>query len=329
MNILPTIYITPEVERMAVMTLVSTLIHITIFYGMGFSVPEASRLFNPTMEVILVQSRSEKTPTDADYLAQASQEGGGESDKKVRPSTPTLAPFPDQTAKIVATPLPQASAAPSQEADFEHLAVHRPSTHQVAPAENVISPAETGMGTELEEVTSPEELPENNTVIYSQSELTSQQSELSSTLEERAKRRHHTYNHSPETKEKAYVAYIEAWRLKVQRVGTSHYRKEAERRKISGAGKLIVDIAIREDGTIDEITVDEEASKLYQNSPSNIRFLEEMVRQSAYEAAPYEPFPEAIREKTYILHITRKWDFIWGDLTTSASNDISENLTTQ
>jgi protein TonB len=109
MNTTYDIHIDPDTERFASALFIAALVHVVAIYGVGFTMPKSTQLLNTTMEVILVQKSTDKVPEKADFLAQVNYQGGGESEQKLRPSTPTIAPFPDETAQIVFTPPPPPS----------------------------------------------------------------------------------------------------------------------------------------------------------------------------------------------------------------------------
>ena len=74
-------------DRFAVSVLMALGLHATILLGVGF-VLDFKPLTHPleTLDVVLVNWRSESKPDEADFLAQATQQGGGESTEATRPS---------------------------------------------------------------------------------------------------------------------------------------------------------------------------------------------------------------------------------------------------
>jgi protein TonB len=62
------------------------LVHALLILGVGFAVKGDAPLV-PTLEVIFSQTRTALTPKQADFLAAASQEGGGEHDRAQRRAT--------------------------------------------------------------------------------------------------------------------------------------------------------------------------------------------------------------------------------------------------
>ncbi len=67
-------------DRFAVSVLMALGLHAAILLGVGF-VLDFKPLTHPleTLDVVLVNWRSESKPDEADFLAQATQLGGGES----------------------------------------------------------------------------------------------------------------------------------------------------------------------------------------------------------------------------------------------------------
>src|SRR3546814_10363316 len=62
----------------------SLLLHGMLILGVGFALDDAAPVL-PTLDVILTQTQTELTPEQADFLAQANNQGGGEHEKTNRP----------------------------------------------------------------------------------------------------------------------------------------------------------------------------------------------------------------------------------------------------
>ncbi|MCX2894896.1 energy transducer TonB, partial [Stenotrophomonas lactitubi] len=72
-----------EAQRLGATIALSVLVHALLILGVGFAVKGDAPLV-PTLEVIFSQTRTALTPKQADFLAAASQEGGGEHDRAQR-----------------------------------------------------------------------------------------------------------------------------------------------------------------------------------------------------------------------------------------------------
>jgi protein TonB len=103
---------------------------------------------------------------------------------------------------------------------------------------------------------------------------------------------------SASTKEYAPASYMEAWRRKVERIGTINYPEEAKRRDLSG--DLMLDVALRPNGSVLKI-------KVVRSSGHKV--LDDAAKRIVYLAAPFGAFPEEIKKDTDILHILRTWNF--------------------
>ncbi|MDH3513597.1 MAG: hypothetical protein OEM83_01860, partial [Gammaproteobacteria bacterium] len=68
-------------DRFGVSMFGSFLVHMVVILGVTFSLPKLRDLPGlPTLEITLVQTASDKRTLDPEFLAQANQEGGGDSD---------------------------------------------------------------------------------------------------------------------------------------------------------------------------------------------------------------------------------------------------------
>ncbi|RKZ75410.1 MAG: hypothetical protein DRR19_29345 [Candidatus Parabeggiatoa sp. nov. 1] len=295
--------IDPTTERFAVALFVATLVHIVVIHGIGFVAPKPAETLNTSMEIILVQKSTDKAPEKADYLAQVNHEGGGDSEQEGRPSTPTLAPFPDQTANTVFTPPPPQVAAARLDKQIETLTIDKPAQHEV---EQQITPPDgpTEQGNGSQDIVSKEYMSDN--ILYINvltAKRASIQAELYKTIEAHAKKPRSTFIHSS-TREYKYANYMDAWRRKAEGIGNTNYPDKVRRKKLSGS--LILDVALNSNGTIHNVEIKE--SSKYQ-------IIDEAALRIVRLAAPFDAFPESIRKGTDILHITSTWEFRYNRLT--------------
>ena len=104
------------------------------------------------------------------------------------------------------------------------------------------------------------------------------------------------------TQEFRFARYIEDWRQKVERVGELNYPQAARDQRIYG--KLVATVAIKADGTVEQIDIDRS---------SGFKVLDDAARSIVKLAAPYAPFPPDIAKEIDVLHITRTWLFTRSD----------------
>ena len=97
-------------DRLGLTVFLAVVAHAIVIFGITFVHQEHPSERIDTLDIVLVQHRSEEAPEDADYLAQASQDGGGDQAERERLTTPLPAPFsaPEPRSASAAPPLPAA-----------------------------------------------------------------------------------------------------------------------------------------------------------------------------------------------------------------------------
>jgi protein TonB len=100
------------------------------------------------------------------------------------------------------------------------------------------------------------------------------------------------------TKEYKYATYLEGWRRKVEQIGNLNYPEEARRKRLYG--NLILRVAVRADGGVDQIQV---------LRSSGFPVLDQAATKIVELSAPFAPFPPDIKADTDVLDITRTWQF--------------------
>jgi protein TonB len=259
-----------------------------VILGVTFSLPKLRDLPGlPSLEITLVQTASDKRPQDAEFLAQANQDGGGEAD----------------SPEIARNPLPVREISPVNR-DFP--------TFQTSPQKRVQSEREmTALLSQQasrkikEQQSRPDkkelQLQPPNLGLMARAEIQEERArlnaEISRTWQEFQKRPRHKFLNA-RTQEYKYAAYMDAWRAKVESVGNLNYPSEAKRRHLTG--NLLLDVALNADGTINEISV---------RRSSGQKILDDAAIRIVEMSAPFAPFPPEIREDLDVLHITRTWKF--------------------
>ena len=306
--------VTPA-DRLTLTLCFALVVHAIVILGVSFAPPDRPAPRYDSLDVILVQQRSARRPDEASFLAQANLVGGGESERKSRPATPLAAPFPERRADVAAAPPPGAVSRLEQavKAMTKDRMVKREVAEKSAPKQQrkvsvaeaksnhkavVAEPAKKQRAA-VQEPSTTAAPPASATMLISQSlAMASLNAELAQRLEARAKRPKRKFI-SATTTEYRYAAYMEAWRTKVERVGNLNYPEEARRNKL--AGSLILDVALRADGSVSGIAV---------RRPSGFKVLDDAAIRIVNLAQPFAPFPDNISGEVDILHITRSWQFM-------------------
>jgi protein TonB len=271
----------------------SVLLHAAVIFGIGFTLPPKPKPEIPkqSLEVVLVNAKSETKPVVADALAQANLDGGGNTNEKRRASTP----------------LP---AVPEQRADAEVKLALRRVEQLERDARQVMTQAQPRAPVETAQPLKPSPSPEAEVKPQpSASEIMQRSLELAR-LEAKISREWQAYQERPRrrfigsrTQETRFARYVEDWRQKIERIGDLNYPQAARDQRVHG--RLLVTVAIRADGSVEEVTIDKSSGQ---------KVLDDGARRIVQLAAPFAPFPPDIAKDVDILHITRTWTFTTGGL---------------
>jgi len=276
-------------DRLSVTLVFALLLHAVIVLGVTFTYDDSNiEDSSPTLDVILVQKRSEEAPKEADYLAQVSQLGGGTSPDKVRPQSPVSGQIPKPERGLA--PQPTAPSVPKAQPKKPPKVLTREKS-----AAKVVRQQPKRLQPDLPK-------PNAQELIRRSMELARLEAEIGRDLQAYARRPRRKFI-SANTKEYEFATYMHAWVSKVERIGNLNYPGEAKRRQL--AGNLVLTVAIDRDGNIDKIDIIQ---------PSGFKILDEAAIRIVKMGAPYAQLPENIRDKVDILHITRTWQFLPGNI---------------
>ena len=263
----------------------ATAVHALLFFGISFgiSLKPVPRLVD-TLDVVLVQWRSESEPEQADYLAQASQKGGGETEERRRPAEP------------VSGELPIPAAGPDPVQSVEQQPQPAMELREIVAVE---TPLESPLQPTTVEQPEPEQ-PDAAELMRQSMEIASLQPEVSRQSQWKSKLPRREFI-SANTREYEFASYMSAWVSKVERVGNLNYPAELRQKKLHG--DLILTVGIHKNGTVESIDI---------MRSSGIPEIDQAAVNIVQLAAPYAPLPDNITERVDILHITRTWRFETG-----------------
>lgn len=270
--------------------LFSLMLHAILILGIGFHFAKPAPSL-PTLDVTLVNTSNAEAPTKADFLAQADNAGGGDSDKAHRPGAPFSGPLPVTQSGIA--PVPVMPAAPAQQAESgPHILTttgHAPST--VAQQQD----------------TRAEPQPQERVAaipVEQRLEMARLAQEVRDEQEAYARRPRRKYV-SANTRSVADAAYQVAWVHRIERIGNLNYPDAARRRHLHG--DVVLSVTIGSDGHVRGITI---------NSSSGYRVLDDAAVRIVHLAAPFPDIPrdkDANGNRITELVITRTWQFLPGN----------------
>ena len=269
-------------ERLSATMALSLVAFGVLILGVGFTRDDAAPV-TPTLDVILTETRSDAPPREADFIAQANNQGGGESDRPERPREEQLAPVPKADPGVAPEPL-VAQAPPPEPVPVPRV------LSTLAP-----SPVALPVPKDQRE-TDPSLLPPGRELVEQSLEMARLAAEIERRQELMAKRPKRKFI-SASTREYEYAAYLRAWVAKVERVGNLNYPPEARRRGLGG--RLVMTVAVRRDGSIEEIVL---------NRSSGLGVLDQAAMRIVRLSEPYPPLPRT-QDNIDVLHITRTWQF--------------------
>ena len=276
----------PEVtpgDRLAATVVFAVLAHLIVILGVTFVHENRPEPRVTTLDVVLVPRSSDTPPDQADFLAQANQDGGGNDDERVRPETP-----PPPTAGAPATTVADASAQ-GQPAD----SARAPREARRTPAPLAVGAPDSPPAPAAAPAPGADAAPTESRSV----EMAALSAEIERKLRTWAERPRRKWI-SARTREDRFAAYMVEWRRKVERIGNLNYPDEAARRGLSG--NLLLEVALNPDGTIADIAL---------RRSSGEPILDDAAVRIVKLAAPFAPFPPGIAEDVDILHIERTWFF--------------------
>lgn len=273
-----------EGERLGATFVLSLLLHGIVILGIGFALEEAAPVM-PTLDVILTETQSPLTRKQADFLAQANNQGGGEHEKSTRPRDAQAGRIPQPEEGMAPQPLQAQSPAPQPPPEARVIS-------------NMHSPDRVAVPQPLPEV-EPNPLPQGQQKIDHDIAMARLAAEIHLRSQRYAKRPKRKFV-SASTREYAYAEYLRSWVDRVEQVGNLNYPDEAKRRRIGGL--LVISVAIRRDGSVERADVIQS---------SNIPMLDAAALRIVRLSEPFAQLPHN-SENVDILHVTRTWQFLPG-----------------
>ncbi|ALO45099.1 energy transducer TonB [Pseudohongiella spirulinae] len=272
-----------ESERFGFTVFISACLHVIVIAGVGFSFM-SERPSTPAIEITLAQFRSEQAPEQADFIAQANQQGSGDLDDAAAPATPFESPINSDVIQEV-QPIPTPAPDARQQQDTRVVTSTRADQQISQDVESLNEDSSQN----LSEHSSPQEIA---------MAIASLQAQLDLQQQAYAKRPRRYTLSSASTQQRHDALYLDNWRKQIELVGNQHYPEEARQNEIFGSLRMMV--ALRPDGSVAEI-------RILQGSGHPV--LDLAAVDIVQLAAPFDPFPEELRGEVDILEIIRTWRF--------------------
>jgi len=272
-----------QTDKLLFCLFLAVAFHGLLLFGVGFKVPDLSQSsMNKTFNVILAQFESDKKPEKADFIGQADQEAGGESDQVLAPSATEKAQFNDPSKKSSEFQLP-----PKQQVVDKTAAEYLASQNGKLDYHNQPKNSDQRQN----------EIPDTETLLQKSYQLSGLIANLDSKQINQAKSAIKRQV-SAAIHRSSDALYLDTWRRKIETIGNQNYPEKAKQDKIYG--NLTLKVAINKNGTINQISV--------MNS-SGRKLLDDAAIRIVRLAAPFKPLTQEMSKDTDILEIIRIWRF--------------------
>lgn len=243
-----------------------------------------------TLDIVLVNTHTDTAPLQAQAQAQHNLNAGG-----------------DQDEGMATSPLPHTPQITAQDMILRALRKRQAALEQ--EQQRLLTQLHAARATAAErpqpELLRQSDAPGNDDTSQESQILQARIAALESRIAQyNARPRQHFTG--PSTTAADHAAYVEAWRKRIESLGTRYYPDEARGQLY---GSLQLTVYIQRDGELVRIEIDR---------PSEHAVLNQAAQRIVRLAAPFPPLPEAVAEQTDVLAITRTWHFTRDQLQTSA-----------
>lgn len=274
----------PVPDRLPGMLFLAALIHGILIIGVTFNADLTDQFVDAiSLEVTIVANPDQRIdrPDKAEYLAQASQQGGGNTTEQVRPTAPEENQSPIDN--------------PGQENGDGFL---DSTSHEQAADELLLTQAEQ----DLKIVDDPrrEPQPVNSTAMAlrsgSDATLPLPQEEDASLLITDEDPRQLII--SADTREAVIAGYLDKWKRRIEAVGDEYFPELGNLEGLTGGPTL--EVSINSSGELDEVII---------RKSSGSAVLDQAALDILRRASPFDPFPADVRAEYDSLRFAYKWLF--------------------
>ncbi|MFC4311003.1 energy transducer TonB [Steroidobacter flavus] len=274
----------PVNDRLTTTLFLAALFHGIVILGITFAVPRSDNSPTPTLEVLLLTSNDTKAADnpDAQYLAQRNQQGSGTTDERVRPANPTSSPV-----------MADLDGVPDGNSDRYKEAVSGQKSTEIISSKSNRSEVEYRSGDN-----NPSQQAETPLALSPTAPRPIATSATDTSLVLRGKRLDGATEIVPNTRESKLAPYLNAWRSKVERLGTLNFPQYARNAQ---TGNPVLEVSLKADGTLGDA--------LIRRSSGN-KEIDQAALSILRLASPFDPFPSELRKQYQELRFAYEWQFL-------------------
>lgn len=267
-------------DRLGLTLFLAISLHLLIILGISFSPEdEGHNDVLATLDITLVQQQSEKEPEKADYLAQANQQGSGNTTEKVKHKAVKNKISPDQTR------------------GQDHIK-RAASRDNKKPRNNIQVLTQEAAKNKIKSTRKQPDA--KRTKIISAQELIKQSKQIAR-LSAQNDASWQAYSQLPDSKylyanTKSHVdaAYLASWTRKVKKIGNMNYPRKNK------TGNLMIEVALNPNGSLISVQI---------LKSSRHKILDKAAIDIVKLAAPFSPIPKEVLQDRKVLRIVRTWVF--------------------
>lgn len=259
-------------DRLVSMAVLATLLHGLVILGITFAPPPRNAgETDQGIEVLLVSDELPEAARNdsATYLSQRTQTGSGNTEERERAQVPQ----PGQPGRDAPAP-----AAPDS----------------TEPEDQVLA-ANAAQG-----VTQIQALPLSDTSDAADNAVEDARKATDEALKLRGQRRDELYV-TADTRASKLAPYLDAWRRRVERVGTVNYPSAAQRQGMTG--NPVIEVAIGRDGKLQSAKIVRSSGHAEIDAASL-----DILRL----ASPFDPFPPELASDYRVMRFAYEWQFSGG-----------------
>lgn len=274
----------PVNDRLTTTLFLAALFHGIVILGITFAAPRGEDRPTPTLEVLLLTSNDTRAADnlEAQYLAQRSQVGSGTTDERVRPANPAASALAAEQEGI-----------PDGNSDEYREAVAGQRSTEIVSSRSDRSEVEYRSGDDK-----PSQQAEVPMALSPAAPRPIATSATDDTLRLRGKRIDGATEIVPNTRESKLAPYLNAWRSKIERLGTLNFPQHA---RASQTGNPVLEVAIRADGTLGEALI---------KRSSGSKEIDQAALSILRLASPFDPFPSELKQQYQELRFAYEWQFL-------------------
>ena len=274
----------PNSDRLPAMLFLAALIHGILIIGITFNSvigePFADAI---SLEVTIVADPDQAIdrPEEAEYLAQASQEGGGNTSEQVRPAAPLQSASPvDNVGKEQGESLIDATTHDTSADQVLTTRQDRDRKVSDIPREQPQPDSLTAIALEKgAETTLP--LPQEDRATMLITDDDPRQLVVSA-----------------DTSESSVAAYLDSWKRRIEAVGDAYFPELDDLNGVTGSPTL--EVSIDASGNLEEVII---------RKSSGSTILDQAALDILRRASPFDPFPQDIAVDYDTLRFAYKWLF--------------------